>query len=84
MAERVFNEENRNLRANQGLSTWPHSARTACATLRDLDALSHRSDQGRRATDVCLGAAAQARVLPTHVAKGEGNEGEQRKRAKKT
>lgn len=65
VAEKVFNKEDRNL--SQG-SAAPGMAR---ATLRDLGALSHRSDQGRRVTDACPGTAFRVRVLMTHAAKVE-------------
>lgn len=63
---------------NQG-SAAPGMAR---ATLHDLGALSHRSDQGRRATDACPGPAFRVRVLLNMRSKSGGakNEGERRKR----
>lgn len=56
-----FNEKDeRPKHCDAALRLSPTASGLAAATFRDPDASSHRSDQGRCATDVCPGALFQA------------------------
>lgn len=77
MQRKTLGDQNTRDRA---LRLSPTVSGLAAATLLDPDASSHRSDQGRYATDVCPGALFQAWVLLAHEPTRDGGEGQKRER----